>query len=308
MRKGISKVDLKGIKQFKSGKVRDIYDLDDRLLIVASDRISAFDYVLPNPIPDKGKILTGLSAFWFDFIADVVPNHLISCSVEDLPPELQAQRDKLEGRFMLVMKADVIEVECVARGYIAGSGWKEYTQTGSISGVPLPEGLVEAAELPEPIFTPATKAKAGHDENIPMEVVEKKLGRELAESLAETSLSIYARAKEYGKERGVIIADTKFEFGLIDGDLILIDEVLTPDSSRFWPSETYNPGGPQLSYDKQFVRDYLESIHWDKKPPVPELPEEIILKTREKYLDAYRSLVGRELPLGATGVGEEQGI
>jgi len=297
MRQGMSKVELKGVEKFKSGKVRDIFDLDDRLLIVATDRISAFDYVLPNPIPDKGKILTGLSAFWFDFIANIVPNHLISCSIDDLPPELQDQRDQLEGRFMLVMKAEVIEVECVARGYVAGSGWKEYQEKGSISGVELPMGLVQSAELPEPIFTPATKAKAGHDENISMEAVEDMVGEELAEELAETSLVIYETAKEYGKERGVIIADTKFEFGLIDGELILVDEILTPDSSRFWPAETYNPGGPQISYDKQFVRDYLESIKWDKKPPVPELPEEIIMKTREKYLDAYRSLVGKELPL-----------
>ncbi len=294
MREGISKVELKGVKKFKSGKVRDIYDLDDRLLIVATDRISAFDYVLPNPIPDKGKILTGLSAFWFDFVADLVPNHLISCSMEDLSAELQGQRDEIEGRFMLVMKAKVIEVECVARGYLAGSGWKEYKQKGSICGIKLPEGLVEAAELPQPIFTPATKAKAGHDINITMKTVEETVGREIAETLAETSLAIYDKAKEYGKGRGVIIADTKFEFGLIDGELILIDEVLTPDSSRFWPAETYSPGGPQFSYDKQFVRDYLESLSWDKKPPVPELPEEIIVKTREKYLDAYRSLVGRE--------------
>ncbi|NQT82672.1 phosphoribosylaminoimidazolesuccinocarboxamide synthase [bacterium] len=294
MGRGISKVELEGIRKFKSGKVRDIYDLDDRLLIVATDRISAFDYVLPSPIPDKGKILTGLSGFWFDFMAPVLPNHVISSEIEDLPPELQAQRDKIEGRFMLVMKAEVLEVECVARGYLAGSGWKEYKQKGSICGIRLPRGLIEAAELPEPIFTPATKAKAGHDINIPMKTVEEMVGTDLAQRVAETSLAIYNEAKEYGKERGVIIADTKFEFGLIDGELILIDEILTPDSSRFWPAETYRPGGPQLSYDKQFVRDYLESIHWDKKPPVPELPDEIIEKTREKYLDAYRSLVGRE--------------
>ncbi len=297
MRQGMSKVQLKGIKKFKSGKVRDIYDLDDNLLIVATDRISAFDYVLPNPIPDKGRILTGLSAFWFDFMANIVPNHLISCSIDDLPPELQRQRKKLEGRFMLVMKAEVIEVECVARGYLAGSGWKEYKEKRSVCGIPLPKGLVDGAELPEPIFTPATKAQTGHDENISMEAVEDMVGEEMAERLAETSLAIYDRAKEHGKERGVIIADTKFEFGLVDGELILIDELLTPDSSRFWPAETYSPGGPQKSYDKQFVRDYLESIHWDKNPPVPELPEEVIVKTREKYLDAYRSLVGKELPL-----------
>lgn len=298
MRQGISKVDLKGVKKFKSGKVRDIYDLGDRLLIVATDRISAFDYILPNPIPDKGKILTKLSAFWFDWMADLVPNHLISCSVEDLPPELEDQWEEIEGRFMLVMKAQVIDIECVARGYVAGSGWKEYQKKGSICGIPLPKGLVQGSELPEPIFTPATKAKAGHDINISLKVVEDKVGEELADRLAETSLSIYHTAKEYGKQAGVIIADTKFEFGLIDGELILIDELLTPDSSRFWPADTYRPGGPQLSYDKQFVRDYLESLNWDKKPPVPELPEEIILKTREKYLDAYRSLVGKELSLG----------
>ena len=298
MKQGVSKVELKGVQKFKSGKVRDIYDLDDRLLIVASDRISAFDYVLPNPIPDKGKILTGLSVFWFDFMADVVPNHVISCSVEDLPPELEDQSELLDGRFMLVMKADVIEVECVARGYLSGSGWKEYKEKGSISGVKLPKKLAESAELPQPIFTPATKAKTGHDENISMSVVEKMVGEELAEQLAETSLAIYEKALEYGKQRGIIIADTKLEFGLVDGELILVDELLTPDSSRFWPAETYKRGGPQISYDKQFVRDYLESIKWDKKPPVPKLPKEVILKTREKYLEAYRSLVGKELLLG----------
>lgn len=298
MKQGVSKVELKGVQKFKRGKVRDIYDLDDRLLIVASDRISAFDYVLPNPIPDKGKILTGLSVFWFDFMADVIPNHVISSSVEDLPPELEDYSDLLEGRFMLVMKADVIEVECVARGYLAGSGWKEYKEKGSICGVNLPKKLVESAQLPEPIFTPATKAKTGHDENISMDAVEEIVGEELAEQLAETSLAIYEKALEYGKQRGVIIADTKFEFGLVDGELILIDELLTPDSSRFWPAETYKPGGPQISYDKQFVRDYLETIKWGKKPPVPKLPKDVILKTREKYLDAYRSLVGQELLLG----------
>ncbi len=294
MRKGISKVELEGVKKFKSGKVRDIYDLGDRLLIVATDRISAFDYVLPNPIPDKGKILTGLSAFWFDFMAGVVPNHVISTEVGDLPEELQGQAEKLEGRFMLVMKAEVLEVECVARGYLAGSGWKEYQQEGSICGIQLPGGLVQGDELPEPIFTPATKAESGHDENIPMSVVVERVGEELSQEVAETSLRIYNEAKDYGRERGVIIADTKFEFGLIGDELILIDEILTPDSSRFWPAETYKPGGPQISYDKQFVRDYLESIKWDKQPPVPELPDEIIEKTREKYLDAYRSLVGQE--------------
>ena len=298
MKQGVSKVELKGVQKFKSGKVRDIYDLDDRLLIVASDRISAFDYVLPNPIPDKGKILTGLSVFWFDFMADVVPNHVISCSVEDLPPELEDQTELLDGRFMLVMKADVIEVECVARGYLSGSGWKEYKEKGSISGVKLPKKLAESAELPQPIFTPATKAKKGHDENISMSVVEEMIGEELAQQLAETSLAIYEKALEYGKQRGIIIADTKLEFGLVDGELILIDELLTPDSSRFWPMETYKRGGPQISYDKQFVRDYLDSIKWDKKPPVPKLPKEVILKTREKYLEAYRSLVGKELLLG----------
>lgn len=298
MKQGVSKVELKGVRKFKSGKVRDIYDLDDRLLIVASDRISAFDYVLPNPIPDKGKILTGLSVFWFDFMADVVPNHVISSSVEDLPPELEHYSESLDGRFMLVMKADVIEVECVARGYLSGSGWKEYKETGSISGVNLPKKLMESAPLPQPIFTPATKAKTGHDENISMSAVEDMVGLDLAEQLAETSLALYEKALEYGKQRGVIIADTKFEFGLVDGELILVDELLTPDSSRFWPADTYKPGGPQLSYDKQFVRDYLESIKWDKKPPVPKLPKDVILKTREKYLDAYRSLVGQELLLG----------
>ena len=274
-----------GLKLRGRGKVRDIYEDGDRLLIVATDRISAFDYILATGIPDKGRVLTQMTLFWLDFLRDMVPNHLLST---DVPAGL-------EGRAMWVRRADMIDVECVARGYISGSGWKDYKHTGAICGIPLPAGLRESDALPQPIFTPATKATSGHDENIPFEDVSAKIGAELAAKLRDLTLAIYKKASDYALTRGIIIADTKFEFGIVDGRLILADEVLTPDSSRFWPKETYAPGGAQPSYDKQYVRDYLESIHWNKQPPAPALPDDVALRTSEKYKEAYRVLSGRSL-------------
>jgi phosphoribosylaminoimidazole-succinocarboxamide synthase len=273
------------------GKVRDIYEdpLDPgRLLIVATDRISAFDYILATGIPDKGRVLTQMSLFWFDFLRDTVPNHLLSTDMSGLP-------DELEGRSMWVKRADMFDVECVARGYLSGSGWKEYRQTGAVCGISLPRGLRESDALPEPIFTPATKAQTGHDENISFERMASLVGHDLSVRLRDLTLKIYQQAVDYARPRGIILADTKFEFGLIGGQITLADEVLTPDSSRFWPVETYAPGGPQPSYDKQYVRDYLESIHWNKQPPAPALPEDVARRTGEKYKDAYRALTGRAL-------------
>ncbi len=270
------------------GKVRDIYEDKDRLLIVATDRISAFDYILATGIPDKGRVLTQMTLFWLDFLRDVVPNHLLSTDVSALPPEFA-------GRSMWVKKAQMFDVECVARGYLSGSGWKDYVRTGALCGIPLPVGLRESDALPEPIFTPATKAQSGHDENIPYETVVNLIGAETAKRLRDLTLTIYKKAAEYARSRGIIIADTKFEFGVVDDKIILADEVLTPDSSRFWPAETYSPGGAQPSFDKQFVRDYLESIHWNKQPPAPALPEEVARQTSEKYKDAYRTLTGKSI-------------
>ncbi len=286
---------LPGLEKHARGKVRDVYRLGDYLLIVATDRISAFDYILPTGIPDKGRVLTQLSVFWFDFLRDITPVHFVTAAVEEYPDPLPRYRDQLEGRSMLVRRAQMIEVECVARGYLSGSGWKEYSQTGTVCGIPLPPGLRESDKLPEPIFTPATKAQTGHDENISFDAVVNLIGRELAGRLRDITLSIYQRAARYAESRGILIADTKFEFGLIGGELVLADEVLTPDSSRFWPRETWRPGGPQPSFDKQYVRDYLESIRWNKQPPAPPLPSDVALKTSEKYKEAYRSLTGREL-------------
>lgn len=277
------------------GKVRDVYRFDERLLIVATDRISAFDYILPTGIPDKGRVLTQLSLFWFGFLKDVTPTHLLTADVSQFPEPLRAHREQLEGRSMLVRRAEMIQVECVARGYLAGSGWKEYRQSGTVCGIRLPAGLKESEKLPEPIFTPAIKAQTGHDENIPFERVVEIVGRELAQRLRDLTLSIYSRAADYAATRGILVADTKFEFGFAGGTLVLADEVLTPDSSRFWPAEGYRPGGSQPSYDKQFVRDYLESIHWAKQPPAPPLPEDVALKTSEKYKEAYRLLTGMRL-------------
>lgn len=283
--------DLPGLQLFSRGKVRDIYDLDDRLLIVATDRISAYDCVMPNGIPDKGRILTQMSLFWFNLTRDIVQNHLIAAAVGEYPEALRRYADQLEGRSMLVRKAKRIDVECVVRGYLAGSGWREYRATGMISGIRLPAGLRESERLPEPIFTPATKADSGHDENISFEQVTQAVGDALARRLREISLAIYQKARDYADGRGILIADTKFEFGLINGEVILIDEVLTPDSSRFWPKDKYTPGRPQASFDKQFVRDYLDSIGWDHQPPAPELPEAIVRQTTERYQEAYQRLV-----------------
>jgi phosphoribosylaminoimidazole-succinocarboxamide synthase len=273
------------------GKVRDIYDLGETLLIVATDRISAFDVVMPNPIPDKGMVLTQISRFWFDAMKDIVPNHLISTEVEDFPEVCKPYQEILAGRTMWVKKAEPLPVECVVRGYLSGSGLKEYQTREEVCGIRLPEGLVESSKLEEPIFTPATKAEAGaHDENISFEQVVELIGNERADRVKAISISIYQRAREMAEKKGIIIADTKFEFGISGDKLLLIDEVLTPDSSRFWPQDEYRPGGPQKSFDKQFLRDYLLSLDWDKSPPAPELPREVIEKTREKYLEALRRL------------------
>jgi len=292
----VSTTEFMTLKLKGRGKVRDIYDLGDRLLIVATDRISAFDVVMPNPIPDKGRILTQLSKFWFDLTEEIVPNHVFSTEVEDYPKDCRPYQEMLRYRSMLVVKTEVLPIECVARGYLSGSGWEEYKKTGEVCGIPLAKGLLESSKLEKPIFTPATKAEMGlHDENISFEKVEKIVGKELAQRLSTLSISIYEKARDVAEKKGIIIADTKMEFGLKDGKLILIDELLTPDSSRFWPKDTYRPGGPQKSFDKQFLRDYLLSIRWDKSPPAPQLPEEIVQKTREKYLEAYERLVGKPL-------------
>lgn len=291
----ILETDLTGVERYGRGKVRDVYSVEDKLLIVATDRISAFDYILPTGIPDKGRVLTQLSIFWFDFLRDVTPTHFLTASVDEYPAPLAQYRDQLEGRSMLVKRAKMVEIECVARGYISGSGWKEYKQQGTVCGIRLPSGLRESDKLPEPIFTPATKAQTGHDENVSFEHVVSLIGEDLAKRLRDLTLEIYSRAARYAETKGIIIADTKFEFGFVGDELVLGDEVLTPDSSRFWPADTYKPGGAQFSFDKQFVRDYLESIHWNKQPPAPPLPEEVAVKTGEKYRQAYRILTGREL-------------
>lgn len=291
----IRETNLPGVELRTRGKVRDVYALGDRLLIVASDRLSAFDYVLPTGIPDKGRVLTQLTLFWLEFLREVVPTHFLTANVADYPEPLPRYREQLEGRSMLVKRARIVPIECVARGYLAGSGWKDYLRTGAICGIPLPAGMKESDRLPEPVFTPATKAQTGHDENISFEKAAELVGTELAGRLRDLTLTIYRRAADYAAGRGILIADTKFEFGYVGEELVLADEVLTPDSSRFWPAETYQPGRPQPSYDKQYVRDYLESIGWDKQPPAPELPPEVAQRTSEKYKQAYRALTGREL-------------
>jgi phosphoribosylaminoimidazole-succinocarboxamide synthase len=282
-----------GIVPAARGKVRDIYDLGDKLLIVATDRLSAFDVVMPTPIPDKGRVLTQLSLFWFELLKDVIPNHLLSAT--QFPPPFDAYREQLAGRAMLVTKTNPLPIECVVRGYLSGSGWKEYKDQGKICDIPLPLGLRESDKLPEPIFTPATKAATGHDENITFERAAEMVGKSLAEQVRAVSLDIYNRAAAYAAPRGVLLADTKFEFGLLRDKLIWIDEALTPDSSRFWPAAEYKPGGAQPSFDKQFVRDYLERVQWPKTPPGPELPPDVVAATRAKYREAYRILVGHEL-------------
>lgn len=279
---------LPGVPLVGRGKVRDIYDLGDSLLFVATDRISAFDCILGSGIPGKGRVLTQMTLFWLDFLSGITPNHLLSTDVARFGAEF-------EGRSMIVKKAHMIDVECVARGYLAGSGWKEYRQQQSVCGIPLPAGLEDGSRLPEPIFTPATKAQSGHDENVSFEAVAGRVGRELAEELKSRTLAIYRVASEYALSRGIILADTKFEFGFVNGELLLADEVLTPDSSRFWPRDTWKPGGAQVSYDKQFVRDYLESIPWNKQYPAPLLPDDVVNRTAEKYHEAYRLLTGRSL-------------
>ena len=286
---------LSGLTLARRGKVRDVYDLGAHLLIVATDRISAFDYVLGSGIPDKGKVLTQLSAFWFDHVADVLPHHVVAVDVDAFPPAARAHRDVLRGRSMLVKKTEPLPVECVARGYLSGSGWKDYQRTGAVCGVTLPPGLSESARLPQAIFTPATKAESGHDENISEAQAGEIVGHDLIRRLRALTLKIYDRGVEHAATCGIIIADTKFEFGLAGDTLMLIDEVLTPDSSRFWPKAEYAPGRSQASFDKQFVRDHLERIKWNKQPPVPSLPDDVIQKTREKYLEAYRRITGSEL-------------
>jgi phosphoribosylaminoimidazole-succinocarboxamide synthase len=284
---------LPGIHFLNRGKVRDLYEVGDRLLIVATDRLSAFDVVLPTPIPDKGRVLTQLSLFWFNLLRDIIPNHVITA--EDFPAELAAYRGQLEGRAMLCRRTKPLPIECVVRGYLVGSGWKDYRATGKVCGIALPSGLQESERLPEAIFTPSTKAAEGHDENISFEEAASRIGAELAERVRAVSLEIYRRAAAYAEPRGIILADTKFEFGLIGDELIWIDEALTPDSSRFWPADGYQPGRAQPSYDKQYVRDYLERIGWNKQPPGPDLPSDVVAATREKYREAYRQLTGHEL-------------
>jgi phosphoribosylaminoimidazole-succinocarboxamide synthase len=287
---------LDGLRLIRRGKVRDLYEADDRLVMIATDRISAFDYVLGSGIPDKGRVLTQLSAFWFARTTPIVANHLLTADVREFPSAVRVHRDLLAGRAMLVRKTTPLAIECVARGYLSGSGWKDYQATGEICGIPLPAGLVESDRLPEPIFTPATKAESGHDLNISETDAATIVGAELLGRLKRLTLALYQHGVQHAEARGIILADTKFEFGTTnEGELLLIDEVMTPDSSRYWPTDTYAPGGAQPSFDKQFVRDYLESIRWNKQPPVPSLPDDVVANTRAKYLDAYHRLTGREL-------------
>jgi len=290
----VIKTNLEGIKLLKRGKVRDIYEIGEYLLIVATDRVSAFDVVLPDGIPDKGRVLTQISIFWFNQMKDIIDNHIVATDVKDYPQVLHKYRDILEGRSMLVKKARPLPVECIVRGYLSGSGWKEYREKGTVCGIKLPEGLVESSRLNEPIFTPSTKAEEGHDVNISFEEMKKIVGDELSQRLRDTSLKIYKKASEIAEKRGIIIADTKFEFGLYENRLLLIDELLTPDSSRFWSIKDYAPGRPQDSYDKQIVRDYLLSIKWDKKPPAPPLPPEIIEKTSQRYREILKIITGKD--------------
>ena len=287
-------LDLPGVPKVRSGKVREMFDLGDRLLMVASDRISAYDVVMPNGIPRKGEVLTMFSHFWFNRVADLVPNHLLAKADEPLPEAVQSHADQIGRRAMVVKKAQPLAIECVVRGYLAGSGWKEYQKQGTVCGVSLPEGLDNSSKLPDPIFTPATKAEEGHDENINFDEAVNIVGKNIAEQARELSIELYKRGRDHAAEKGIIIADTKFEFGIFEGELILIDEVLTPDSSRFWPADLYAPGKSQPSFDKQFVRDYLETLDWDKTPPGPELPAEIVQKTSEKYIEAYTRVTGLE--------------
>jgi phosphoribosylaminoimidazole-succinocarboxamide synthase len=287
-------IELPGVKLFKKGKVRDIFEVGDNLLIVATDRLSAFDCILPSGIPGKGKVLTGLSAFWFGSLKDVVQNHLITVDVDSFPNELRKHSNTLKGRSMLVKKTEVIEIECVVRGYLSGSAWKDYKKDGEVAGIKLPKGLRESDKLPELIFTPAIKAKSGHDENISEKKMMDLVGESVGNIIKDKSMNLYKQASEFASSRGIIIADTKFEFGKLGNDIIWIDEALTPDSSRFWPKDQYSPGKPQASFDKQFVRDYLETLDWDKTPPAPKLPKDVVEKTASKYFEAFRLLTGRD--------------
>lgn len=287
--------DFKGMNIFRKGKVRDVYDLGDKLLIVSTDRISCFDVILPCGIPYKGEVLTAISKFWFDFTRDLIPNHFISSDLKEYPQQLKIYHEDLLGRSMLVAKSRPLPVECIVRGYLSGSGWKEYKKEQSVCGIRLPDGLRESDKLPEVIFTPSTKADVGHDQNVSQAYIEDLIGKEIADKIASASIAIYKKASDYALSKGIIIADTKFEFGIYNDEIILIDEVLTPDSSRFWPANEYAPGRPQASFDKQFVRDYLEALNWDKVLPAPMLPEDIITKTTQKYLEAYNRLTDRKL-------------
>ena len=292
----VYQTDLPDIPLIGRGKVRDLYDLGGHMLMVATDRLSAFDVVMSQPVPDKGRVLTQISIFWFDLFKDIVENHLVTADIDRFPEVCKQYRDQLEGRSMVVRKARPLPVECIVRGYISGSGWKDYQQTGKVCGIDLPTGLVESDILGRPMFTPSTKAELGdHDENISMEQARELAATGIIDRAADISLRLYERARDYAAERGIIIADTKFEFGLISGRLVLIDEVLTPDSSRFWPADEYKPGGPQPSFDKQYVRDYLETLDWDKKPPPPDLPEEVVVNTRKRYIEAIEKLSGKGL-------------
>jgi len=291
MEHAVRETNIETLNLIKRGKVRDIYDLDDCLLMVATDRISAFDVVMPNPVPEKGKILTQISLFWFEIMKPFLPNHVISANVDDYPEICRPYSDILRSRSMLVKKAEPLPIECIVRGYISGSGWNDYQMSGNVCGIKLPEGLKESDKLPEPVFTPSTKAESGlHDVNIDFEKTVEKIGKPLAEKVRTLSLEIYNKGADLAYNKGIIIADTKFEFGLLDNDLILIDEILTPDSSRFWPRSSYKPGGAQKSFDKQYLRDYLLSINWNKKPPAPSLPQNVINNTRNKYLEAFQQL------------------
>ncbi|MBU2621108.1 MAG: phosphoribosylaminoimidazolesuccinocarboxamide synthase [Proteobacteria bacterium] len=296
MVQAVCETDFGDIKLLKRGKVRDIYDLGDKLLMIATDRISAFDVVMPDPIPDKGKILSKISLFWFEAIKPLVQNHVISGNVAEYPAECRKYSEVLDGRSMLVKKAEPLPVECVVRGYLSGSGWSSYQEHGEVCGIRLPKGLQESDKLPEPVFTPSTKEEVGtHDINIDFDETVKRIGRKLAERVKELSIEIYIRGSELAAQKGIIIADTKFEFGIVGNEIIIIDEVLTPDSSRFWPKDSYKPGGPQLSFDKQYLRDYLTSIKWNRKPPAPSLPKDVIDNTRSKYMEALKRLTGAEL-------------
>ena len=293
MANAVHQTELGALKKVKQGKVRDIYDLGDRLLMVATDRLSAFDVIMPDPIPDKGKVLTQISIFWFNLMSEIVPHHLVEWDVAKFPSECQPYRDVLADRSMLVKKVDPLPIECVVRGYISGSGWKSYQRDGTVCGIALPEGLQESEKLPEPLFTPSTKEEVGlHDINISFEDAADRIGKEIADRVRDLSLAIYKKGVQVAAEKGIIIADTKFEFGILEGEIVLIDEVLTPDSSRFWPQSAYAPGGSQPSFDKQYVRDYLLSVHFNKQPPGPQLPATVIQQTREKYIDVLRLLTG----------------